>query len=142
MLSKKPRKRALWCSAFPSQVKGVKTSPRPRYGSKKAIPARKAVRKVSVSRQKERYDYRKQKAAFMFRQPFCQVCFKEKAIDVHHIRGTFKARLNDEKWWMSVCRVCHDFIHAHPSWSYARGYLVIRSGKEPNDAPTAQNQVS
>ncbi len=134
-------KGALWKQMPQYAAKDIKTPKKHIHGSKKTIPARKPVRRVSKTRQKERCDYRKRKDAYMIRQPFCQVCFKEKAIDVHHVRGTFKARLNDEKWWMSVCRKCHDFIHAHPSWSYARGYLVTRSGQEPTVNPHVEESL-
>jgi hypothetical protein len=40
----------------------------------------------------------------------CQICFVEKAVDVHHMTYVriFKERLTDLK---SVCRKCHEAIH-------------------------------
>ena len=55
--------------------------------------------------------------------PICEVCTKEKSIDVHHKDKRGKNYLEVDTW-LSVCRMCHNHIHANPSWARANNYLV------------------
>lgn len=69
----------------------------------------------------------------------CQMCLGE-ATDVHHrivrgIGGTSDDKVNySPANLISVCRECHDDIHAEPEQSYEDGYLV-RKGEDPASKP-------
>jgi len=43
--------------------------------------------------------------------------------DVHHCRGRASTLLIDARWWIPVCRNCHDFIQRNPKEARARGWL-------------------
>ena len=49
------------------------------------------------------------------------------AVHQHHKAGR-GANLDNASLIIDVCRSCHDFIHAHPTEAYERGWLVKRNG--------------
>ena len=86
---------------------------------------RKAIRRRSKKMTKLMAQYRKQRAAYLRLAPWCGVCHTAKATDVHHKRGRGPYLLMSLTW-IGVCRICHNYIHAHPSWAYAEGLLLHR----------------
>lgn len=60
--------------------------------------------------------------------------------DVHHrllrgMGGTSDPEVNTGLAnLVTLCRFCHDYVHAHPAWSYVRGWLV-HSWDKPEDIP-------
>lgn len=57
----------------------------------------------------------------------CQRCGRL-ADDVHHRRGkATDADRYDRSLLVSLCRQCHDHVHANPSESYATGLMVRRT---------------
>lgn len=60
-------------------------------------------------------------AMFKLSNPFCKACciistFAKltTADDVHHIRGREGLLLFDIRYWLPVCRKCHDWIRDNP----------------------------
>ena len=62
---------------------------------------------------------------FLVNNPRCEICGVPSS-EVHHKRGRFGDRLNDDNFFMSVCRSCHNWIHRNPLEAYAKEYLVTR----------------
>lgn len=48
------------------------------------------------------------------------------ATDVHHRRGRVGADLTDLELLVSLCRACHDEVHANPAWAYRVGLMLRR----------------
>lgn len=46
--------------------------------------------------------------------PMCGVCHKKPTSDVHHSRGRLGPLLMDQRFWIPVCRTCHDWIGSNP----------------------------
>lgn len=46
------------------------------------------------------------------------------ATEVHHRNGRTNDRLNDERFWLAVCRESHEWIHNHAREARAKGYLI------------------
>lgn len=67
----------------------------------------------------------------------CHRCLKEKEIrvplqDNHHIRGKLGSLLCDIRFFMSVCRGCHDWIDANRKLADEQGYLDLTNwNKQP-----------
>lgn len=61
--------------------------------------------------------------AFMREHPNCQRCGGT-AHDLHHRRGRQGKLLKDRRFFMAVCRECHDWIHANPAEARATGFLA------------------
>lgn len=65
---------------------------------------------------RERYGYawRKIRKAFLLKQPFCEMCAKEKrmtlATEVHHILPLAHGGKNDNENLMALCKSCHSRI--------------------------------
>lgn len=54
-----------------------------------------------------------------------QVC-TGRAAHRHHRRMRSQGGGNEPSNLLAVCPSCHDYIHAHPSESYERGWLLRR----------------
>jgi pullulanase/glycogen debranching enzyme len=55
----------------------------------------------------------------------------QSSTDVHHKRGRIGTLLTDIKYWLAVCRHCHDWIEKHPEESKEKGLSLDRL-KEPH----------
>lgn len=91
-------------------------------GSLKRTP----LKPVSKKRKSELSVYSKLRRGFLTLIPNCQICKTGSATDIHHRNGRFKERLNDQDYWMAVCRNCHNDIHHNPALAMERGYLLQR----------------
>lgn len=75
----------------------------------------------------------------------CRRCLRP-AADAHHrqlkgVGGTSDgARMYGMANLVSLCRQCHDEVHANPEASYASGFLV-HSGADPESIPLATGMV-
>ena len=83
------------------------------------------LKRVSRKREKEGRIYAARRKDFLEELPVCEVCADKKSTDVHHRLGRGKYYL-DKATWLSVCRSCHERIHAEPKWSRENGYLLDR----------------
>ena len=94
---------------------------------------------MSSKRSKELREYAKLRKVYLEAHPYCEVCLKENGLkyegkpldapsseDIHHVRGRWHDRLNDERYFLAVCRESHDRIHRDPAWAYERGYMLPR----------------
>lgn len=45
------------------------------------------------------------------------------SVDLHHRHGRGPSGYLNELTWLSVCRICHDWIHAHPHKARSLGLL-------------------
>jgi len=84
----------------------------------------KRIRSVSVRRAAQLREYAKLKAKWIKDNPTC-MCYGCTAPteDVHHMRGRIGGLLNDQRWWLPVCRAHHEWIHRHPDTARKLGYL-------------------
>jgi hypothetical protein len=93
------------------------------------MKTRKPILRRSARMAKLMREYNQRKAAFFYEHPYCWVCKIDgatPAIDVHHTKGRGKYLL-DISTWVPVCRECHYFIHQHPAWAYAEGWMIKRN---------------
>lgn len=68
----------------------------------------------------------------------CVRCLGE-AVDVHHRRvrgmgGSSDPDITGMANLVSLCRICHDHVHANPAESYETGFLV-KTGYDPAGVP-------
>lgn len=69
----------------------------------------------------------------------CRKCSRP-ATDVHHRQVKGMGGTSDPRReygaanLVSLCRACHNYIHAHPAESYEMGWLV-HSWQDPEDIP-------
>jgi 5-methylcytosine-specific restriction endonuclease McrA len=79
------------------------------------------------------------KAVLLRDEGRCRRCLRE-AAEVHHRRLKQRGGTKDEETLyglsnlVSVCRRCHNEIHAEPALSYEQGWLV-HSWQDPEDVP-------
>lgn len=89
------------------------------------------IKRVSKKRQPQLRIYSKTRLQFLALRPYCQACPKilmggplHKATDIHHMKGRHGSLLNDARFWLAVCRTCHDVIHRHPAEARKKGLLI------------------
>ena len=84
----------------------------------------KPIRNQSKKRQKENRIYSKLKKEYMKENPYCERCGGA-ATDLHH-RITRQYHLNDVGVFCSLCRECHDWVHANDAEARKQGYLLSK----------------
>lgn len=87
--------------------------------------------KVSVNRGKQLAEYSKIRGKYLFFYAACvarirEVCARG-ATDVHHQRGKVGRLLCDTRFFLPVCRGCHDWIHQHPNRARELGLIAPAS---------------
>lgn len=93
-----------------------------KYEYEKTEPKR-TIKKVSDKRKTQEATYKLISKAFKLENPFCNVC-GNLASDIHHKNGREGDRLNDTRFFMSICRDCHTWLHEHPKVSRENGWLM------------------
>ena len=84
----------------------------------------KTISKKSDKRIIQENIYKDLRLIFLNKNPKCEVNNDHKATEIHHMNGRENERLNDTKFFMSVCRECHVFIHLNPIESREKGWLI------------------
>jgi hypothetical protein len=97
----------------------------------KRTPIKKKPHKISKVSEKRKYDlvqYREDRLRYLKANPICEAalgCCTRKATDVHHQKGR-GIMLNDQAFWIAVCRKCHDWITEHSKEAIEMGLSVRR----------------
>ncbi len=105
---------------------GWRPMPKPEKRTKvvNGVKYRKA-RRVSKARAQDNAVYSKIKKAYLDANPKC-LCCGGIATDIHHMRGRMGELLYNIKYFLAVCRSCHDRIEHEPVWAKRMGYSVDR----------------
>jgi hypothetical protein len=158
MLSKKPRKLALWASAFPNQHANL-TSPATRHRAERLEQAKKLRSQKLVSRQPSKIVRSKRiRARRPERAKQDRICNAEvaewlklpenmwckamlainghmkRATQCHHSRGRSGALLLDKRFWMPVSDAGHRWIHENVGKARELG-LICEKGLWNTPAP-------
>ncbi len=93
--------------------------------STNAQPKRIARRSKSMARRMR--EYRVKADAYKREHRHCERagCAKLTA-DIHHTRGRVGTLLMDTRFWVAVCRSCHDWIAANPEQARSEGLLCAK----------------
>lgn len=83
------------------------------------------IRKLSKKRAKQNREYSTLRKQFLELNPNCRVCGIE-ATDIHHKKGRTGHLLTDIRFFLPVCRRCHQRIELNPSWAKEKGYSLSR----------------
>lgn len=79
---------------------------------------------MSKARQKKMVEYMKLKKKFLGIVEMCQRCGKAKAVDLHHTRGRAGSLLTDWRFFMALCRHCHNWIQDNPAEARHAGLIA------------------
>lgn len=85
----------------------------------------KKIKQISDKQKKRLEEYEKARDEYMAAHEVCEVrgCYNL-ANDLHHKAGRVGSLLSDKKYFMAVCRGCHENIHEHPKEAEREGYIV------------------
>ena len=90
-----------------------------------SIPLKRTpIKKVSDKRVAQKKVYSVLRETFLKQHPNCEVFPHLKSNQVHHKKHREGERLNDTTYWMAVSQEGHDYVHANPSESYEKGWLI------------------
>ena len=84
---------------------------------------------ISEKQLKALKDYRIVRDEFMSSHPICEARLSEctkNATDLHHKKGRVGKLLTDKKFFMAVCRSCHNKIEDGGEWVYEMGFKIKR----------------
>lgn len=107
-----------------------------RLHPKPLLKEEKPIAKQSDKMKQAMKEYTKSAKKFKAAHPNCFARIKDvctgKTTDIHHMKGKkSKEDLLDEKFWLPVCRACHNVIEKNPLYSRQQGFSVSRLTK-PN----------
>lgn len=85
----------------------------------------KPIRRVSKVRRTRLTRYAELRLEFLREHLWCEVgdC-KKPSTQVHHKAGRLGQRLLDFENCMAICFSHHRYLHDHPAWARANGYLL------------------
>jgi len=92
------------------------------------VKEKKPIKKVSAKRAVENQEYARLRRDYLEVFPVCEVveCHR-KSTQIHHMAGRANDLLNDVNFFLAVCDICHQRIHAEPIWAEDNGYIIKRS---------------
>jgi hypothetical protein len=84
----------------------------------------------SVKRAKQEREYLKLRKTYLLSSPTCKahlpnICTGT-VTDIHHMKGRIGSLLTDTKFFLAVCRPCHDWIELNPKEAKELGYSINR----------------
>lgn len=83
------------------------------------------IAQVSKKQASKNREYLKVRLEFLNANQFCACC-PSYATDVHHKKGREGTLLTDIRFFLPVCRRCHNYIEEHPEWAKRKGYSQDR----------------
>ena len=84
---------------------------------------KRTIKKVSDKRKVQEVTYKLLRKQYLTAIPKCEVCGNV-ATEIHHKNGREGERLNDQTYFMSVCRSCHTYIHENPAEARTKEWLI------------------
>lgn len=75
-------------------------------------------------------EYNKLKRSYLKEHDLCQACMKlgkphaRASKEIHHARGRIRRLLVDTRFWIAICRECHDYLHDHPATGRRLGLIA------------------
>jgi hypothetical protein len=89
-----------------------------------------AISRVSDKRSRQEVLYYAARKVYLKHHPTCHAnihpCCSIMSTDVHHQKGRIGDLLLDQKFWLPVCRGCHDYIELHPEEAIENGWSLSR----------------
>lgn len=83
----------------------------------------------SKGRAKEEREYSKlvKEWKLLPENQICKVCNSAPTEDCHHQKGRIGPLLLDQRYWLPVCRSCHNYIQVDSAFSIREGYSLPRN---------------
>jgi hypothetical protein len=97
---------------------------------KKSAPLKKrtVVQKITDNQRLRKGWYRILRDVYFLLHPTCEICHRRKGTSLHHKAG--RKGFNLFRYFMSLCRECHNWIHYNSKEATRLGYLVEANPKE------------
>jgi hypothetical protein len=83
----------------------------------------KKISNKSEKRKIQEKIYKDVRKIYLSNNPKCECDKSHTATEIHHINGRNGDRLNDINYFLSVCRLCHSWIHENPKEARKKEWL-------------------
>lgn len=90
------------------------------------------IRNRSLKRAKQEREYLKLNREYLEEHPYCEVswmCCGLLATEIHHKKGREVDLLTNVRYFLAVCRMCHQYIELHPIEAKEKGFSLSRLEK-------------
>lgn len=91
------------------------------------------IKKVSPKRSKQNSVYTQVRHDFLYQHEFCKarlpIC-TQWATEIHHMKGRIEELITDTRFFLPVCRSCHDWIENHPEEAQVLGLSLSRLNED------------
>lgn len=87
-------------------------------------------KKVSEREKGRMEQYVELRYIYLKKNPICEVCKIQKAIEIHHKSGRAGEALYSD--FLAVCHGCHVWIEEHPEEAKEKGYSISRIKRKEN----------
>ena len=91
---------------------------------------RSRLRPTAKRKQKDRGAYAEKARAFVEANPDCGACVTlhdavvHPSSQIHHRAGRNGKMLLEERYWLAVCNLCHEWIHANGKKARTLGLII------------------
>lgn len=103
-----------------------------RAKTKKTPPPSKNSNRINYHSEKRRRQnilYIKKRRIFIEQNKTCQaqlVGCSGAASEIHHKKGRIGELLTDERYFLALCRSCHNYIELNPSFAKEKSFSIVR----------------
>jgi len=94
------------------------------YQQKESKPSK--IRRVSVKRSKQESLYSVNRKKYLEKHEVCECCNSTPSTEIHHKKGRVEDLIHDSRYFMAVCRGCHEYIELNPEWAKKNMFSLDR----------------
>lgn len=90
------------------------------------------MRKISKKQSANLREYKKVRESYLNNNPNCEAklsCCTYEATEIHHKKGRIGNLLQDDAYFLAVCRNCHQWIELNPAEAKERSLSLSRLEK-------------
>jgi 2,3-bisphosphoglycerate-independent phosphoglycerate mutase len=91
----------------------------------------KPINQISKKQAKKNSDYSAISKQYKKENPICDAQIKgictTLTVDVHHKKGRIGELLTDTRYFLAVCRECHNHIETHPKFAFENNFSIRRN---------------
>jgi hypothetical protein len=85
--------------------------------------SKKKINKISEKRSLENKEYLKIRKQYLINNPNCEIC-NSNNVEIHHKKGRIGKLLFDDRYFMTVCREHHNYIHTNPKEAREKKWML------------------
>lgn len=126
--------RKSYCKACWAQKSQAGKPTKPRQNLKRSSTP---VKKVSDKKKARDIVYKVLREQYLKNHPMCEMAIKgictKAGTTIQHLRGRCGEYYTDDRYFMSACLPCHQFVDTHPDFALENGFAELRLKNYENE---------